>query len=185
MVSSATALNVNGIESPMQELAEWRTLQKQKNDLAKTANKASIVLNGLLFNYSKINANALSSNKIQVISGKYDDKYINGVWQNPYDVHTAFAISAPVLYLNMAQVEVSLPTTLWHSNASVSNIDIDFGNGTGYKTILNNATASTTYTSVGTYTWTYRVQLTNGQYKYCRQKVKVQEVSIQTKLWKQ
>ncbi|WP_040279308.1 T9SS type A sorting domain-containing protein [Psychroserpens damuponensis] len=176
LVSSATAVNVSGFEPPSQELTEWQTLQKQKNDLAKMSNKASVILNGLLYKYSKINSNALANNKIQVINGKYDDKYKRGAWQNPYDVHTAFAISAPILYINKPQVEVSLPATLWHSNTTITNLDIDFGDGNGYKSILNNTTANTTYTNIGTYDWTYRVQLSNGQYKYCRQKVKVTQV---------
>jgi hypothetical protein len=175
LVSSATASGISGIASPMQEQAEWRTLQQQENNTNKTTNTASIVLNGLLYNYSKINSNALNNNKINILFGKYDDKYINGVWQNPYDTHIAFAMASPAILISKANVSVSLPATLWHSNATISNIDIDFGNGTGYKTLNNEATAFTTYTAIGDYTWTYRVQLTNGQYKYCRQKVHISE----------
>jgi hypothetical protein len=174
IVSSATQLNVSGIAPPKQELNEWKTLQKQQNDIAKFNNKASVVLNGLFFNYSKINVNALANNKIVVANDKYDDKYINGVWQNPYDNKQAFAITSSVIMLNKSTVDVMLPATLWHTNASITEIAIDFGNGTGYKNINNGAVATTTYTAVGVYTWTYRI-LTNGQYKYCRQKVKVNQ----------
>lgn len=174
IVSSTTQLNVSGVAPPKQELNEWKVLQKQQNDIAKFNNKAAVVLNGLFFNYSKINTNALSNNKILVVNDKYDDKYINGVWQNPYDSKQAFAITSSVIMLNKSTVDVVLPTTLWHTNASISNIAIDFGNGTGYKNITNGAVASTTYTATGVYTWTYRI-LTNGQYKYCRQKVKVNQ----------
>lgn len=90
IVSPATQLNVSGIAPPKQELNEWKTLQKQQNDIAKFNNKASVVLNGLFFNYSKINFNALANNKIVVANDKYDDKYINGVWQNPYDSKQAY-----------------------------------------------------------------------------------------------
>jgi hypothetical protein len=182
IVSSATQLNVSGIAPPKQELNEWKTLQKQQNDIAKFNNKASVVLNGLFFNYSKINANALANNKIAVTNDKYDDKYINGVWQNPYDSKQAFAITSSVIMLNKSTVDVVLPATLWHTNAGVTEIAIDFGNGKGYKNINNGAVATTTYTAVSVYTWTYRI-LNNGQYKYCRQKVKVANVSTQTKLW--
>jgi hypothetical protein len=176
IVSSATQLNISGIESPQQELTEWKNLQKQQNNNAKLNNKASIVLNGLLFNYSKININALSNNKISVVNDKYDDKYINGIWQNPYDSKLSFAIVSPVFAISKSNVEVKLPTTLWHSNAAITAIAIDFGNNTGYKNLSNGSLASTNYTNVGTYTWTYRVRLSNGQYKYCRQKVKVTQV---------
>ena len=176
IVSSATQLNVSGIESPQQELTEWKNLQKQQYNNAKLNNKASIVLNGLLFNYSKININALSNNKISVINDKYDDKYINGIWQNPYDSKISFAIVSPVFAISKSNVEVKLPTTLWHSNTAITDIAIDFGNNTGYKNLSNGNLASTNYINVGTYTWTYRVRLGNGQYKYCRQKVKVTQV---------
>jgi hypothetical protein len=173
IVSSCTASGVTGIASPKLEYDEWRTLQEQENELNKTTTTASIVLSGLLYNYSKFNENALSNNKIAIVSGKYDDKYIGGVWQNPYDEELTFAVASSAIIINKATVKVTLPTTLWHSNASISNIHIDFGNGTGYKNIKNGASATTTYSTVGDYTWTYRVQLTGGQYKYSRQKVKV------------
>ena len=174
IISATTQLNVSGVEPPQQELNEWKILQKQQNDIAKFNNKAAVVLNGLFFNYSKFNTNALSNNKIQVINDAYSDKYINGVWQNPYDSKQAFAIASSVMILNKSTVEVILPTTLWHTNANVTEIAIDFGNNTGYKILTNGAVASTTYTTVGVYTWTYRI-LTNGQYHYCRQKVKVNQ----------
>lgn len=145
IVSSTTQLNVSGGAPPKQELNEWKVLQKQQNDIAKFNNKAAVVINGLFFNYSKINANALSNNKILVVNDKYDDKYINGVWQNPYDSKQAFAITSSVIMLNKSTVDVVLPPTLWHTNASVTEIAIDFGNGTGYKNITNGSVATNLY----------------------------------------
>jgi hypothetical protein len=167
---------------PKQERNERKTLQKQQNDIAKFNNKAAVILSGLFFNYSKINGNALANNKIVVANDKYDDKYINGIWQNPYESKQAFVITSSVIMLNKSTVDVIMPATLWHTNAGVTEIAIDFGNGTGYKNINNGVVATTTYTAVGVYTWTYRI-LVSGQYKYCRQKVKVANVSTQTKLW--
>jgi len=173
LVSSRTALGVPGLEPPIQEESEWKNLQGQKNN--KISNTASMVLSGLYYTYSKIRSDALSNNKIKVVNGKYDDSYVNGIWQNPYETKQAFAISAPIQEVNQPNVSVSLPATLWHTNqtSSVSSIHVDFGNGTGYKSLDNNGLANTYYNSPGVYTWTYRLQLTNGQYKYCRQKVKV------------
>ena len=54
--------------------------------------------------------------------------------------------------LNKSTVDVVLPATLWHTNASVTEIAIDFGNSTGYKILTNGVVASTTYTAVGVYT---------------------------------
>ena len=177
IVSSATQMNVNGIVSPQQELNEWKILQKQQNDLAKYNNKAAVVLNGLFFNYSKFNSNALNDNKIQIINDTYNDKYINGIWQNPYETKQTFAMTSPLVMLNKSTVDVILPATLWHTNANITDIAIDFGNNTGYKNLANEAVATTTYTAVGIYTWTYRIQI-NGVYKYCRQKVKVTQAGV-------
>ena len=173
LVSARTALGVPGLESPLQEEAEWKTLQSQKNN--KISNTASMILSGLYYNYSQIRSDALANNQIKVINGTYDDSYINGVWQNPYETKLAFAITAPVQEINLPNVSISLPATLWHTNhaSSISSIQVDFGNGTGYKNLSNNAVATTFYNTAGVYTWTYRLQLSNGQYKYCRQKMKV------------
>ncbi len=177
LVSSCTSSGVPDISSPVLEFDNWANSQNLKNSKSKTSNSANIALSGLLYNYSKFNPNALSNNKIQVVNGKYDDKYINGVWQNPYDSSLSFAISSSTILINKSDVSVSLPTSLWHSNTSVNKIEIDFGNGTGYKSILNGSIASTAYNSTGFYTWTYRIQLSNGQYKYARQKIEVTELT--------
>ncbi|MCH7524607.1 MAG: hypothetical protein IIC74_06260 [Bacteroidetes bacterium] len=111
MVSSCTATGVLGIASPVQEYNEWKNLQQIENEVNKTTNTASMVLSGLLYNYSKFNVNALNNNKISVLFGKYDDKYINGVWQNPYDSEIAFAMATPALLINQPNVSVKLPAT--------------------------------------------------------------------------
>lgn len=174
IVSSATSTSASGLSSPRNVKQEWASLQKNDHKKNRLSFKASVVLNGLLFNYSRFDPNALNNNKIQITNGKYDDKYINGIWQNPYLTNIAFAITSPVSYINSANVEVRLPSTLWHSNQSITHIQIDFGNGSGYKSLNNGIIASTNYSTDGTYTWTYRVRLSNGQYKYSRQKVIVQ-----------
>jgi len=38
------------------------------------------ILTGLLYEYQKLNENALAQNKITVSNNKYYDKYISGVW---------------------------------------------------------------------------------------------------------
>ena len=43
-----------------------------------------ITLCGLYYNYSRFKDNALSSNLITVNSDRFFDRFVNGVWQNPY-----------------------------------------------------------------------------------------------------
>ncbi|MBF4982963.1 hypothetical protein FNJ87_00955 [Nonlabens mediterrranea] len=51
-----------------------------------------IILTGLAYEYQKLDSTALANNKIIVNDNRYDDKYSNGVWQNPYltDIAVAF-----------------------------------------------------------------------------------------------
>ena len=156
--------------------------QKRKTNSAQSTSSAQMLLSGLYYKYSRFRSDALSTSKITVVNNTYDDKYVNGVWQNPYETKTAFVISTPVLELNKAGLQLSLPSTLWHTNqaSAISNIEVDFGNGSGYKTLYNNAVASTTYTSTGTFSLTYRMRLTDGSYLYSRQKLMVKDVTPTT-----
>lgn len=74
IVSSATSTSASGLSSPNTVLQEWATLQKNDHKKTRLSFKASVVLNGLLFNYSRFDPNALNNNKIQITNGKYDDK---------------------------------------------------------------------------------------------------------------
>ena len=172
LVSAVTATGVNGIEQPIQEYTEWENLQKQYSKEGTITNSANVILAGLFFDYSKINELALSNNKITVANNKYYDKYINGIWQNPYESKMAFAITAPVLTLNRGLVKVKLPQTLWHTNKQIRNISIYMGSGRPvYQNLNNEAVAYFDYQTTGTYTWTYRVEYAGGTFAYAHQKV--------------
>lgn len=89
------------------------------------------VLSGLLFDYHKLNPQALSQNKITVSNDKYYDKYINGVWQDPYLTGTTVAIASPVSYSTSKDVFFKLPDHLLLSNikSQIINIELDIDNG--------------------------------------------------------
>lgn len=182
LVSTCTAANVPGIVAPMADELAAKADQKRKNKSAKGTTSANMLLNGLYYKYSRFRSDALSASKITVVNNTYDDKYISGVWQNPYETKTAFVISTPVLELNKGNISLSLPSFLWHTNQAtgISNVEVDFGNGGGYKTLYNNAIAINTYAAIGTYTLTYRLKLTSGSYLYSRQKLKVKSISAST-----
>jgi hypothetical protein len=46
--------------------------------------KEVITLSGLLFKYNAIDPNAQANGKMQTVNGQLKDRYVNGVWQNPY-----------------------------------------------------------------------------------------------------
>ena len=71
-----------------------------------------ITLCGLYYNYSRFKDNALSSNLITVNSDRFFDRFVNGVWQNPYQTQTVFAISPPLHSYAGKNFKVVLPTNL-------------------------------------------------------------------------
>jgi len=109
LVSSCVTTNVSGIVPPMTDALAAKTSQKGKTLTSKGTTSANMVLSGLFYNYSRFKSDALSTNKISVINNTYDDKYINGVWQNPYETKVAFVVSTPILELNKASISLSLP----------------------------------------------------------------------------
>ena len=178
-MSSCTTTGVQGISAPLTDELTSKSAQKGKSLTSKGTSSASMVVSGLYYQYSRFRNDALSTNRITVVNNTYDDKYVSGVWQNPYETKTAFVISTPLMELNKSGLSLSLPTSLWHTNqtANIASIEVDFGNGSGYVSLNNGASANTTYTSIGNYTLTYRMKLTNNSYLYCRQKLKVNTIT--------
>ncbi len=89
-----------------------------------------------------------------------------------------FAIGTGVNVIVREKVAVQLPLKLWNTNSNIREIDINFGNNTGYKSIKNGIIAETTYKNNGDYIWTYRIKLTDNKYLYARQKVKVEKAIL-------
>ena len=108
-----------------------------------------------------------------ITNNKLYDKYINGVWQNPYDEKQVFAIAAPVLKYNSLTMQVQLPSSLWYTNQGslVQSVAIDFNDGLGYQAITFGQLKTVTYTQPGTKEWKYKLTLTNGQVLYSHSKI--------------
>jgi hypothetical protein len=45
--------------------------------------------------------------KVSIINNKLYDKYVNGVWQNPYETKQVFAISSPIIRFKGLMVDVN------------------------------------------------------------------------------
>lgn len=153
---------VSGLLSPTTFKTNWDNLR--------APNK--IILSGLFFKYNKFKANAYPNflvNNNDVIT----DKYVNGVWQNPYTEQNVFAIAAPILLYKSLSFQVSLPASLWYTNnaTAVQSIAIDFNEGSGYQTMALGQVRSINYTTAGTYEWKYKLTLTNGQVLYSHSKI--------------
>ena len=76
----------------------------------------TIVLSGLYYEYSKIRTNALSQNDIDVQNNQYQDVYLNGQWQNPYETKKIFAIASQTLKIDGVKADFLLPSDIWLTN---------------------------------------------------------------------
>jgi hypothetical protein len=134
----------------------------------------TIVLSGLYYQYSKFRPDAYP-NYLVNNGGVITDKYVGGVWQNPYIDQAVFAITAPILEYKSLSLQVTLPASLWYTNqaATVQNIAVDFGNGLGYQNLTFGQNLSLNYAVAGTYEWKYKLTLNNGQILYSHSKLKI------------
>ena len=69
----------------------------------------TIVLSGLYYEYSQIRGNALSQGDIAVQNNQYQDVFVNGQWQNPYENKKVFAMASPVNEIRGSVVNFVLP----------------------------------------------------------------------------
>ena len=154
--------NVTGLVNPTTFKNNWNNLRQ--------ANK--IVLSGLYYKYNEFKPDA-PNNSITITNGKLYDKYVNGVWQNPYNEKQVFAIASPIVKYNSLTMQVQLPSSLWYTNqsSSVQSLAIDFNDGLGYQTTTFGQLKTVTYSTAGIKEWKYKLTLTNGQILYSHSKI--------------
>jgi len=135
--------------------------------------KEVITLSGLLFKYNAIDPNAQANGKMQTVNGQLKDKYVSGVWQNPYQEFNTIAISPSTINYNLTYCSVLLPSNLFLTNRSseISTIQFDAGDGQGYRTIQYNTPVNLNYADTGWKRWIFRITLTNSQQLYSHSKV--------------
>lgn len=141
-----------------------------------------IVLSGLFYNYARFREDAVQNNLITIQNEQVIDSYVNGIWQDPYFTEKVFAVSPSLEYYEGKNLQVVLPSNLWQTNAAgeVNNISIDFGDGQGYRTLSVGTPLSLNYSDTGSKTWTYRLQLSGGQYLYSHSQVKIKNAITET-----
>lgn len=124
-----------------------------------------VVLAGIYYKYSQFKSNALSSNLIAVFSDRIYDKYNGGVWQNPYQTKSVFAISPSAEVYSGQSFQVVLPGDLWQTNSAgeISGITADFGDGLGFRAISYNSPLVLNYADTGVKEWKYKLALASGQ----------------------
>ena len=162
LIMARVQSNVAGLVNPTTFKNNWNNLRQ--------ANK--IVLSGLYFKYNEFKPDA-PNNTITITNGKLYDKYVNGVWQNPYNEKQVFAIASPIVKYNSLTMQVQLPSSLWYTNqgSSVQSIAIDFNDGLGYQPTTFGQIKTVTYSTAGIKEWKYKLTLTNGQILYSHSKL--------------
>ena len=96
-----------------------------------------ISVSGLYFKYATLINDAINLNKINFANNQFSDKFINGVWQNPYQEFQTFAMTPAISTYEGLYFMVKIPSSIFYSNfqSSVESIQVDFGNGGGYSTV--------------------------------------------------
>lgn len=132
-----------------------------------------IALAGLYFAYGRFISNATNNGKLTYSNGKFYDKYVNGVWQNPYETLKTFALTTPIQVYTGLQLQVKLPQALLYTNSAteILKIEADFADGKGYRLLPYNQLISVNYTQEGNKIWKYKLTLTNGQVLYSHSKI--------------
>ena len=122
-----------------------------------------ITLSGQYFKYNLF-ADDAYPNKLNYTNNQFSDKFVGSVWQNPYEEKQLFIMAPAVTTYKGLSFELKLPSNLFLSNypSLVQSIEIDVADGLGFRTITQNQLLSVSYTQANTYTWKYKITLTNG-----------------------
>ncbi len=161
------------------------TPQLFNTQLANNRNANFIAITGLFFKYAQLDTNAITNNKITYTNGKLYDKYVNGIWQNPYVDKKTFAMTPAIKFYKGLNLTIKMPSAIFYSNytSQIQSIQIDFGNGQGYVSVPFNQNIAVTYTTIGTKTWKYKLTLTNNTVMYNQSLIKI-EGKIHTVPWR-
>lgn len=164
----------------MQTIAtNWTSHRRTYNQ----TEQSTMVVAGLFYQYSRIRTDALATNKITVTKNKYYDRFINSVWQNPYETLNTIAFTPAINIYNKRSFGIVLPSNLLQTNNSslISKIELNCNDGSGYKIISNYQKVFANYRSNGVYNWVFKTTLTNGTVLYSQTKVKI-EAPLETRL---
>lgn len=140
-----------------------------------------ITLCGLHFLYDRFKDDAYPG-YITITSNKLYDKYVSGVWQNPYQTEKTFIISPSKNIIHDTSFNILLPSTLWLTNSS-GTLSINVSDGLGYRTLTPGTPLSVNYSSSGLKEWTYRLQIAGGTYLYAHSLVGVDSAYAGTSIY--
>ena len=141
------------------------------NNIIKQNNKpdSATPIPVLIGQYNAVKPNAFSSNLLSYNATQRKVFDVAGRPQSPYENRVLFA-AAPTWQYSQTGTEtfVFKPTMVWgNSGLTVSQMQVNFQNGEGFKTMPANTPVSVVYSDTGYYKWTIRATLSNSSIVQC------------------
>ncbi|WP_256009892.1 hypothetical protein [Desertivirga xinjiangensis] len=143
-----------------------RTINALESQALPYREPGTILLTGLVCKYAKVREDALIENLISQVGNSLRDKYVNGNWQDPYQIKTLFAVSPFVSEFRGLSHNIVLRTSLIEGNSfDPSSFRIDAGDGFGYRQIPSGPINAyeVTYATAGEKTIKMKVTLNTGE----------------------
>ncbi|WP_223605692.1 T9SS type A sorting domain-containing protein [Chryseobacterium sp. OSA05B] len=134
-----------------------------------------IPLGGVFYKYSQFSQatqqnaqNTGDPGTLTVTNGTVQDKYVNGVWQNPYEEKYVLALSPSVSSHNKLNFKIKLPNNLFLTNqtSQIQKIEYKLSDQLPYEILPYNQLINVSYAALGTYHWTFKVTLNSGEVLY-------------------
>lgn len=177
LLSSRVQTNSNNLILSSPSSIGFVTPQEYDERWQNNRSTGVIALSGLYFKYSKFLDKALFLNKLTFAGDQFYDKYIESVWQNPYEERQTFAIAPAIRKYTGLNFLVKIPSNIFYSNYPnlIQSIQIDFGNGQGYISAPLDQNISVSYIDEGIKTWKYKISIINGTILYNQSKMRIEK----------
>jgi hypothetical protein len=123
----------------------------------------------LIGQYNTVKSNAFSSNLLSYNNTTKQVNDVPGRTQSPYDTKKLFA-ATPVWQHSRTGTEsfVFKPNMVWgNSSLTVTQMQVDFKNGEGFKNMQPNVPVNITYADTGYYAWTIKATLSDNSIVQC------------------
>lgn len=103
----------------------------------------------LAYKYNYIKAEALDDGLMNYSSGQVSDRYVNGIWQNPYDEAVIFGFTTGAYSEETGNITFNFTSDHILTNMTFSSFYFDAGDGEGYRSITFPTIVSTSYLESG------------------------------------
>lgn len=136
------------------------------------ANPATVYLPTLCYSYASLDPNAATLGLITL----QNEQLYDIPNKNPYQTQTLFAAAPSVSYAKGSSITFCINSNMYLSNmaATVSRLDVDFGNGQGYRQLYFNTPYSAPYSTSDSVTVKVKLTLSTGAALYSHFKMHVE-----------